>query len=190
MINRSSFLRYTAIAALAAGGALASAAHAADLHPAGPFIFQGHIEVDISEVGPPITNFACKIEGQGRILDNNGGVAIIESVQALNHAANNTSTLCATVNMYDLPWIMTVSGSSATISGVKFDSPAVDGDGCEGNISGTWQEDTTFAPPNFLAPSFSRMVVDGPVAMTTGDTCYIQKMVIKMTRRVGPVLVP
>lgn len=185
---QKTFLRYTAIAALVAGGLGATAVQAQNLTPAGPIKINGAIVVNISEVGPPTTDFSCKITGQGRIADANGGVIVIESVQALNHAANGTSTLCSTVNMYDLPWTLTVVGGTATLAGVNFDSPIVPGDGCEGSIVGDWQQDATPLPSS-LAPSFSRMVVDTQTAMLpSSPTCYIEKMVIKVSRDVGPTL--
>lgn len=179
------FLRHTAIAAVLIGGI--GAVHAQDLVPEGPIRFQGHIVVDISEIGPPITEFSCKIEGQGRIANNNAGIIMVESVQALNHAGNFTSPLCSTVNMFDLPWTLAVTnGTDVVLSGVKFDSPAVIGGGCEGEIVGSWHQDG--ASIGALAPSFSVMRVDARTAMLPASpTCYIQKMLIKLERPMAPV---
>lgn len=191
-------LGYTAMAAILA---CAAGSAQAQFEALGPVYGQGHVSVDLSGIGVPVTDFACKIRFQGRTSLTNANVIDIESVQSLNHADGMAPSLCATVNMANLPWFLTVAGTpsgspveaypGSSISGVSFDSLSVPGDGCQGTINGTWYENDQGIPlVAYAYPSYSRFVAENVWMGAEDESCFINKLILKVNRPTGLVFNP
>lgn len=205
-VKMSTLTAVAAVLALSAG----AAAQAQSIVPQGPVQLQGHVSVDNRPVGGDYEFFNCKVTAQGRTVPTAPGVIAIESVQALNNGSGEIPMGCATVNMTDtngnstLPWTLVITGSpsvdpdfpfvqaySATLMGVGFYSPNANGDGCEGNIAGTWYENDigSDVPPlgDFAHPSYSRFVAT-PGAMGPGN-CVINDLHIKINVPTAPRMI-
>lgn len=183
------------IAAMAMG--LSSGVAAQGLYPAGPVEINGYVSVDNTGRGGNFTDFACKIKGYGRIMDQpNNTQILIEGVQALHRSSGQIPRGCYLVQTWNFPWVVSINAApvphafpysgisstgNVTISGIAFQAVGSGEPGCGtalkppgGTITAgaTWTQDTV---PFAHSSNLPKYAADPSYSTITLDSAVIQE---------------